>query len=43
MVVPGDGDGVGDTALESCQIGDHCVKDTGTEMLAHALQISLLV
>src|SRR5437870_6282330 len=34
-IVPGDGDGVGDTPLEWCQIGNHRVKDDRAEVTPH--------
>ena len=39
----GDGDAVGDTLLEFCQIGDDRVKGLFPEMLPQLLQIALLV
>jgi hypothetical protein len=38
-----DGDAVGNTLLELCQIGDDRVKSQGAEMLAQLLQVALLV
>src|SRR5437588_560785 len=39
----GDGDAVGDTALEGCQIGEHGVKGEGPEVGPQLLEVTLLV